>query len=511
MATVREIVTRFGFEVDASQIQKYEKSIANAKSSIFALSATVTAAAGSLFGIAKLTANHGEEASKLSTRLGITAEAYQEMAFAAHLADIGTEELNQSMGFLVRNMGNAKLGGKEAAAGFAAIGGNVAKLVKSGAPADQVMLSIADRFKSIKDPAKRAAIATQLFGRAGARMIPFLSKGSAEMQQAFEKAKQYGLVLDQETIDASNEFNDGLKELIGQGHGLKNIIGAGLVKTIAPLIKQLVHWVDANRELIATNLKDFLSGLVVVVKTAFSVFQKLMNLIIALVKPMGGLGNALKIVVAGFAAFKALQLLTAIGGAAQMVFQLAKGFRMASLMAALMNAQALLIPLLIGAGIAFLLLAIEDVIGFFNGKDSVTAIIVEKFKETWALVTDGARYAFNAIVEDFWGLIDKVKPVFDMLWNLFENSPLGMLYTGTRDLFGSIGSLMTSSVDQQTALPGSGVANQRTLNNSINAPMTFNMGSGVDSKPEAVGSKVYDNLDELMRTSSRNLSSGVAY
>lgn len=488
MATIRELTVRLGMDVDTGQLKKFESGIASAKASLSALAITVGAAATAIFGIAKLTADHGEEADKLSQRLGVTAESYQQMAFAAHLADIGTDEFNQSMGILVRTMGASRSGSKQATQGFAAVGGNVAKLVKGGASADQVLLAVSDRFKSMKDPAKKAALAQELFGRSGARMIPFLNKGSASLQEAFEKAKQYGMVLDQDTIDASNEFNDGLKELQAQAQGLKNIIGAGLLKTLAPLVTQFNEWISANRELIASQLTDFLSGLSAVVKVAFVVFTKLSNIIITLVQPLGGLGKALQFVVAGFAAFKALQLLASIGTMAQMVFTLGKAFSFAAIKAALMNAQALLIPILIGAAIALAILAIEDLIGFFQGKDSVTGIIVEKFREAWAMVTQLTSEAIDYIM----------------------NTKIGDFIRGLQSAFGFVSNLLSPMINIDTAVPGSGVANQRTLNNSINAPMTFQMG-GSEASPEKIGSSVYENLDELLRTSSRNMSSAVAY
>lgn len=513
--TVRELVVKLGFDVNSSDLKKYEKSVANVKSSMLALSATVTAAAGSLFAIAKTTANHGEEADKLSQRLGITTDAYQELAYAANLADIGSEELNQTMGILVRNIGLARSGSKEASSGFAAIGGEVAALVRGGASADQVLLSISDRFKNIQDPAKKAALAQQVFGRSGARMIPFLNKGSAELKTAFERAKAYGLVLDQETIDASNEFNDGIKELTAQASGLKNIIGSGLVKSMAPLIKQMIAWVDANRDFLKQGLTNFISGLVEVVTTAFSIFKKLASLIMTLVTPLGGLGNAIKYVVAGFAIFKSLQLVTALGELAIFAVKLARGFSLASAAGALMNAQALLIPLLIGAGIAFLLLAIEDIIGFFNGKDSVTGIIVEKFKYAFAYVVEFAKAMVTDIIDWFASLPAKLAPIFSFLSELFLMTPLGqllsLLFKGGKAVFDFAKLLAPTDIPVQGALPGTGVANQKTLNNSINAPMTFNMGQGSDQRPEAIGTSVYNNLDELLRTSSSNLSSGVAY
>ena len=485
---IRELVTKLGFETDASTIKKYEKSVASMKASMAQLAVVVSAAAGSIFAIAKTTANHGEEADKLSKRLGLTAERYQEFAFAAHLADVSQEEFTMGLTVLQRTLGQARIGSKEAAKGFGMLGSDVLKLVKSGASTDEVFMAVNRGLNRIPDASKRAAISQAIFGRSSAKLSSFLSKSNSELEEAFKKARDYGLVLDQETIAASNEFNDQLKEIIGQFTGLKNAVGSGLVKALAPLLRQFNEFISQNRELIKTNITNVIQSLTDIVSVAFSVMKKLANVVMALVSPMGGLGNAIKFVVSGFAAFKALQFLAGLGQMTQMVFTLAKGFRMAGLMAALMNAQALLIPILIGTGIALLVLAIEDIIGFFQGKDSVTDVVVESVKSIINYITD---------------LIDS--------FNKFMlDSPIGWIFKGPQGLMDFVGGLMPSSVSADSALPGSNVSNQKTLNNSINAPMTFNMGAA-DSDPQRIGSSVYDNLDELLRTSSRNLSSGVAY
>lgn len=73
------------------------------------------------------------------------------------------------------------------------------------------------------------------------------------------------------------------------------------------------------------------------------------------------------------------------------------------------------------------------------------------------------------------------------------------------------GSLAPSFVSGDSALPGTGVANQKSLTSSMNAPITITMTGNDPSAPEKVGTSVYENLDEVFRTSSRNLSTGVAY
>ncbi|MGL5609713.1 MAG: hypothetical protein ACRDDN_16725, partial [Aeromonas veronii] len=55
----------------------------------------------------------------------------------------------------------------------------------------------------------------------------------------------------------------------------------------------------------------------------------------------------------------------------------------ARLAAMAMNVQALLIPALIGAAIAAVIIAIEDIVSYFKGDKSITGLIVNSMKEAW--------------------------------------------------------------------------------------------------------------------------------
>src|SRR6185295_11790857 len=57
----------------------------------------VGAVSGVLVGLAKSTANYGDEAVKSAQKVGMTIEAWQGMAFAANLADVSNEQLRSGL------------------------------------------------------------------------------------------------------------------------------------------------------------------------------------------------------------------------------------------------------------------------------------------------------------------------------------------------------------------------------------------------------------------------------
>ncbi|HAV77032.1 MAG TPA: hypothetical protein DCX53_06735, partial [Anaerolineae bacterium] len=101
MTTVRELVTKLGFDAKDAQksADKFDKTMNSVKTALVAVTAAATAAGGALFGITKSTSDAGDRLAKLSQQTGIAAQEIQGLQYAAELAGISTEELNNSLSF----------------------------------------------------------------------------------------------------------------------------------------------------------------------------------------------------------------------------------------------------------------------------------------------------------------------------------------------------------------------------------------------------------------------------
>lgn len=175
----------------------------------FAGALAVGAAVG-LAAIAKTTAEAGDEIRKLSQRVGVNSIQLQELAYAAALADVSTEELATGLQHL------AKTGVKDVRL---------------------ETLRLADQFANMPDGADKTRVAMEKFGRAGARLIPLLNGGSEEIAKLGEEAHTLGVIISEEDQKASEEFNDQLTRMMKALIGLRNIIGLQLIR---PLTKVAV-------------------------------------------------------------------------------------------------------------------------------------------------------------------------------------------------------------------------------------------------------------------------------
>lgn len=153
-----------------------------------------------LVGLAKGSLDAGDKMFDLAQKTGVSVEALARFKKAASTSGTDIDAVSKALVKLSKGMVEAAATGKgKAADSFKALGLSATDASGKLKGADQVTLEIANRFKSMADGPAKAALALNLFGKAGADMIPLLNMGgdsidklSVKMTTAFaQKADEY--------------------------------------------------------------------------------------------------------------------------------------------------------------------------------------------------------------------------------------------------------------------------------------------------------------------------------
>lgn len=188
--------------------------------------------------------NVADDMSKAASKFGVPIESLSRLNYAADLSGVSTEALGTSMSKLSRSMAEALKGGA-AAKTFAGLGVKVKDATGALRSADDVMADLSDVFAKMPDGAEKTALAMQLFGKAGADMIPMLNMGADEMRRLGVEAAAMGLVVDAKTGKAAEAFNDNLSRLTGTVRGLVMQVAAALapaLERVSELAVDLARW-----------------------------------------------------------------------------------------------------------------------------------------------------------------------------------------------------------------------------------------------------------------------------
>lgn len=192
------------------------------------------AAMGAAWGAAlKGLVDYGSALTDLSAQTGLSTDTLQELGYAAKLTGADMTDLGPAVKGLASALQAAGTkGGKSARNAFQALGLSWKELAASSP--DQQLTAVLAALGRMEDPTKRNALATDLLGKAGMKLMPM----AASMTQLANEARQLGLVLKPETIAQADALGDAMDTL---GARLK---GAGFA-AVAPDLQRITDAVTA--------------------------------------------------------------------------------------------------------------------------------------------------------------------------------------------------------------------------------------------------------------------------
>lgn len=153
---------------------------------------------------------------EVAQQLGVTTDALQEYRYAATQVGLSTEEMDQALAQLTRRAGEAANGTKAQAEAFTKLGVSVTDANGAMVPTGDMIPKIADAMQKIENPAQRAAILMDLFGKSGQKLEPLLSEGSRGIEEFKRRAHDLGMVLEGSLIRQADEAADRVAELKNQ-------------------------------------------------------------------------------------------------------------------------------------------------------------------------------------------------------------------------------------------------------------------------------------------------------
>lgn len=171
----------------------------------------------------------------LSAKTGISTTALQTLGYVTEQAGVSMDEI----GGAVTKMSRALVGGdKSAVAGLQALNLSTADLLKMSP--DQAFITIGDAIAKIENPMERATIATKVFGKSGADLLPAFT---GDLGKLADEAKRSGAILSEETVRGGDAAGDALGRLANAGLGLiGQVLGplAPVIELVADLLGRVL-------------------------------------------------------------------------------------------------------------------------------------------------------------------------------------------------------------------------------------------------------------------------------
>lgn len=263
--------------------------------------------------------------------------------FTAHTAD-HIDELSQSLGVSSDELQRLGYAASFSSLSMEDVGRSMKFLAKHGVKdARAELLRLADEFAAMPDGTNKTRIALERLGKTGAGMIPMLNEGRATLEEMFAEAP----VLDKETIRSGVVLSDAITRIQAALKKLTFMVGAPLLAPLGRLAEGIVKWFRANEELIKSKVTRFVEEFAAAAKGAFTVLSTAWRGLDMIAESLGGWENVLTAATLAWVGFT----------------------------------SALMSPI---AGIGLLLLLLDDVAGYFDGRDSLTGDAVKGWNRLMA-------------------------------------------------------------------------------------------------------------------------------
>lgn len=234
------------------------------------VSAGAGAAAVGVFKLAESVSNLGDDVAKTSRSLGLSTDALQEFRYIGERSGVSVDEMDVALKKLIVNVGDAT---SEVSESLSMLGISADAIQKAGP--DQALNLVADGMARIKDPAKRAAIAVDLFGKNGVKMVNVLSEGRTGMAALAKEAHRVGYVLEGPTLDASEKLNDMILNMRTSFKALGNQMASKFMPLVTRAVVGITDFLVDNRQLmddLADGAIKIFEGLAPMVQTLLPKF-----------------------------------------------------------------------------------------------------------------------------------------------------------------------------------------------------------------------------------------------
>jgi len=147
-----------------------------------------------------------DKLGKTASKLGVGVQELERLRYAASLAGVEAAGFDKSLEKMARGVSEAAHGMGTAKLALDDLGISAAELAQQSP--DKQMMVLADAIKKIQNPAEKARVAYQIFGREGVNMINMLGQGSEAIEEQGKKFDELNGVMSRADIDAIAAAND---------------------------------------------------------------------------------------------------------------------------------------------------------------------------------------------------------------------------------------------------------------------------------------------------------------
>lgn len=426
---VAAVVDKASFASAKNEVQKLAQAGASLVKGLAGISTAIVGTATAVGVLA-------QEELRMSRAIGLSTEAMDAWKTSASLAGVSGNGLISVMSSLETKMQHLKTGTVDMNLaknlGMLGIGyGDFANM-----DAEDRMRAVMGAAQSMDDQKLAATLVSDVLGEAGRDYYNSLQASGKSLDAQLAEARSLNFVTEANRKNAA-AFTSEAKAIGGAFKSIGEMLGGEIAGKLLPTATRIKNYIIQNKALI----QKAISGIAEVASTAFKLIagtiEKVVPFVMQLVDGFGGLDRVIYTVGIGLGALKLTQVAGGIGNIIKQVGSL----------------KGLLKGGLLGAGAMIL---IDDILGYFQGKKSITGEILKFIDEVKEKINfddkvEGLKESFANLAKIIEG--EKFQTGLQAVMDFFVNLGGNVLETAI-DLLGHFIEMLTNLAngDWQAAL-----------------------------------------------------------
>lgn len=220
--------------------------------------AVTTAIAGTgalvkgIYDAASATAAYGDNIDKMSQKIGLSSDAYQEWDFIAQHSGTSMESLKTAM----TKLSTAAAKGSDA---FEELGISTEEAQKMSR--EELWNATILALTGVEDETERARVAQELFGKGATEMGALLNTSAEDIKAMQQQAHDLGIVMSEEDVKAAAAFQDSLQNMTQSFDGLKNKMTAEFLPGITTIMDGLTQLFAGDSAQGVALIKEGIAGI----------------------------------------------------------------------------------------------------------------------------------------------------------------------------------------------------------------------------------------------------------
>ena len=255
------------------------KSVGKALAVTMAAIGTAAVAAGKkLYDMANDVAATGDNIDKMSQRLGLSREAYQEWDYVLSQSGVDINSVQTGMKTLTNTIDDAKNGTDKAIEKFTRLGITQEDLANKSR--EGIFAMTIAGLQKMTDDTEKAALANDMFGRSGQEMIPLLNETAESTEALLQKSRDLGMVMSDEAVTAAVKYTDSMDTLKRTFSAVKNNIVSDLLPGFTKILDGLTGLLTGQEEAgaqIKEGAKEMVESISEVLPGIVDVFMNLVT------------------------------------------------------------------------------------------------------------------------------------------------------------------------------------------------------------------------------------------